>query len=277
MEKAGCDIRYNCPLTSTFGCTCVAEKAIFPRNFTAAVKAAKECEDALVLGGISNTLILNPPKEVICMRELKGIIEGGADLYVMSGESLNGAARWARMRALSGMEQLGGIPGTVGGALAGNSGCYGRQMSDITLYADVVKDGRVERIYAKDLNFSYRSCSVPGVILGVMLRLTPSDGDRIEENMRVWQAMRAATQPGRPSLGCTFKKCGEVSCAYYIEKAGYKGYAIQGAQVSEKHAGFIVNTGTATAANYYDLAEKVRTGVKKFCGITPEYEINIIK
>ena len=112
-----------------------------------------------------------------------------------------------------------------------------------------------------------------GLILGVMLRLTPSDREKIQEDMRVWQALRASTQPGRPSLGCTFKRHGDISAAYYIEEAGYKGVSVGGAQVSEKHAGFIVNTGAGTAREYFELAEKIRAGVL----VPLEYEISIIR
>lgn len=274
LKKCGCAIKRDCRLKSSFGDEFTVKTAVFPSDFTAAAKAAKACGGAVYLGGITNTLVLGDIDIAVCMRGMKGIIDGERDLYVMAGESLASVCRWAQMRGLSGMEQLCGIPGTVGGAAAGNSGCYGREISDVLVYADVAAGGRIERLYAKDIDFSYRRSSLKGagLILGVMLRLTPSDGNKIEEDMRVWQALRASTQPGRPSLGCTFKKCGDISSAYYIEQAGFKGTAVGGAQVSEKHAGFIVNTGTGTARDYYELAEKVRAGVP----LPLEYEIEII-
>ena len=274
LQKYGCSVKTNARLKSAFGDTFTVQTAVFPSNFTAAAQAAKACKGAVYLGGITNTLVLEDIPLAVCMGGMKGIIDGERDIYVMGGESLSAACGWAKMRALSGMEQLCGIPGTAGGAAAGNSGCFGREMSDLIVYADVAIGGRVERVYAKDVSFSYRHSSLKGLILGVMLRLTPSSGEKIEEDMRVWRALRASTQPGRPSLGCTFKKCGEVSSAYYIEKSGFKGMTEGGAQVSEKHAGFIVNTGTATARDYYTLAEKVRAGT-----VSPhplEYEINIL-
>ena len=213
LKKCGCAIKRDCRLKSSFGDEFTVKTAVFPSDFTAAAKAAKACRGAVYLGGITNTLVLGDIDIAVCMRGMKGIIDGERDLYVMAGESLSSVCRWARMRGLSGMEQLCGIPGTVGGAAAGNSGCYGREISDVLVYADVAAGGRIERLYAGDIDFSYRRSSLKGagLILGIMLRLTPSDGNKIEEDMRVWQALRASTQPGRPSLGCTFKKCGDIS------------------------------------------------------------------
>ena len=275
LKKCGCDVRQNCRIKSAFGDEFTVNTAVFPADFTAAAKAAKACKGAVYLGGVTNTLVLDDIELAVCMGKMKGIIDGERDIYVMGGESLSAACKWAGMRALSGMEQLCGIPGTVGGAAAGNSGCYGREISDIFVYADVAAGGRIERIYAKDAGFSYRKSALKGagLILGVMLRLTSSDREKIQEDMRVWQALRASTQPGRPSLGCTFKRHGDISAAYYIEEAGYKGVSVGGAQVSEKHAGFIVNTGAGTAREYFELAEKIRAGVL----VPLEYEISIIR
>ena len=114
LKKCGCAIKRDCRLKSSFGDEFTVKTAVFPSDFTAAAKAAKACGGAVYLGGITNTLVLGDIDIAVCMRGMKGIIDGERDLYVMAGESLASVCRWARMRGLSGMEQLCGIPGTVG-------------------------------------------------------------------------------------------------------------------------------------------------------------------
>ena len=278
LRAHGCDVRKNYSASCTYGSKFMVRTAVFPRDFTAAVKAEEVCRGACFLGGASNVLPLGELPLAVFTGGVRGMIANGRTLYVMGGEKLSSVCRYACALELSGMEQLCGIPGSIGGAAAGNSGCFGREMSDITLYVDVSVGGRVERVYAKDAGFAYRACALKGrgLIVGAMLELAPGDREKIEENMRVWQSVRASSQPGRPSLGSTFKRAGDISAAYYIEKDGFKGARQGGAQVSEQHAGFIVNTGGGTAEDYYILAEKVRAGAEKRLGVKLEYEVDIV-
>ena len=279
LQKCGCDVCRGRLMRCAYGSSFTVGTAVMPRDHYAALQAEKLCRDAPVLGGASNTLPLKDIPLAIVTENFRGIIPGGAELYVYGGQSLHSVCAFAAAAGLSGIEELCGIPGSIGGAAAGNSGCFGRELSDVLVYADVGSGGRAERVYAKDAGFSYRKSALKekGLILGVMLRLTPSDSEKIRKSMELWQKARAASQPGRPSLGSTFKKVGSISAAEYIEKAGFKGAREGGAQVSPKHAGFIVNTGGGSAEDYFVLAEKVRAGVEKSAGVLLDYEIEILK
>ena len=217
LKKCGCVIKRDCRLKSSFGDEFTVKTAVFPSDFTAAAKAAKACRGAVYLGGITNTLVLGDIDIAVCMRGMKGIIDGERDLYVMAGESLSSVCRWARMRGLSGMEQLCGIPGTVGGAAAGNSGCYGREISDVLVYADVAAGGRIERLYAGDIDFSYRRSSLKGagLILGVMLRLTPSDGNKIEEDISILESRRNRIYDNLNAIPVHYRKTEIIRYIYH--------------------------------------------------------------
>ena len=256
LQKCGCDVCRGRLMRCAYGSSFTVGTAVMPRDHYAALQAEKLCRDAPVLGGASNTLPLKDIPLAIVTENFRGIIPGGAELYVYGGQSLHSVCAFAAAAGLSGIEELCGIPGSIGGAAAGNSGCFGRELSDVLVYADVGSGGRAERVYAKDAGFSYRKSALKekGLILGVMLRLTPSDPEKIRKRMELWQKARAA-----------------------IEKAGFKGAREGGAQVSPKHAGFIVNTGGGSAEDYFVLAEKVRAGVKKSAGVLLDYEIEILK
>ena len=160
LQKCGCDVCRGRLMRCAYGSSFTVGTAVMPRDHYAALQAEKLCRDAPVLGGASNTLPLKEIPLAIVTEHFRGIIPGGAELYVYGGQSLHSVCAFAAAAGLSGIEELCGIPGSIGGAAAGNSGCFGRELSDVLVYADVGSGGRAERVYAKDAGFSYRKSAL---------------------------------------------------------------------------------------------------------------------
>ena len=220
---------------------------------------------------------------VIQLAENQGEIErlSERELYAQSGATLVQLARTARDSGLSGLEFAGGIPGAVGGGIAMNAGAYGGEMKDATAWVDVL-DGQLElrRLTPEDCDFSYRhSAFLDGkdIILGAAFRLTPESGEVISQRMEEYKAKRVATQPlNYPSAGSTFKRPAAGIAAKMIDEAGLKGYTVGGAQVSEKHAGFVINRGGATCSDVLKLMDHVQTVVEERTGVRLEPEVRIV-
>lgn len=220
---------------------------------------------------------------VIQLAENQGTIErlSPRELYAQSGATLVQLARTARDSGLSGLEFAGGIPGAVGGGIAMNAGAYGGEMKDVTAWVDVL-DGQLElrRLTPEDCDFSYRhSAFLDGedIILGAAFRLTPESGEVISQRMEEYKAKRVATQPlNYPSAGSTFKRPAAGIAAKMIDEAGLKGYTVGGAQVSEKHAGFVINRGGATCSDVLKLMDHVQTVVEERTGVRLEPEVRIV-
>lgn len=220
---------------------------------------------------------------VIQLAENQGTIErlSPRKLYAQSGATLVQLARTARDSGLSGLEFAGGIPGAVGGGIAMNAGAYGGEMKDVTAWVDVL-DGQLElrRLTPEDCDFSYRhSAFLDGedIILGAAFRLTPESGEVISQRMEEYKAKRVAAQPlNYPSAGSTFKRPAAGIAAKMIDEAGLKGYTVGGAQVSEKHAGFVINRGGATCSDVLKLMDHVQTVVEERTGVRLEPEVRIV-
>ncbi len=220
---------------------------------------------------------------VIQLAENQGTIErlSPRELYAQSGATLVQLARTARDSGLSGLEFAGGIPGAVGGGIAMNAGAYGGEMKDVTAWVDVL-DGQLElrRLNPGDCDFSYRhSAFLDGkdIILGAAFRLTPESGEVISQRMEEYKAKRVAAQPlNYPSAGSTFKRPAAGIAAKMIDEAGLKGYTVGGAQVSEKHAGFVINRGGATCSDVLKLMDHVQAVVEERTGVRLEPEVRIV-
>ena len=183
----------------------------------------------------------------------------------------------ARDAGLAGLEFLRGIPGTVGGAVAMNAGAYGRDVADCLVEATiVVRDGSIETVSAADLGFSYRHSTLPegAIVVEALFAATPGDRIVIAAEMDRIAAEREASQPLRSRTGgSTFKNpLGQKAWAL-IDAAGCRGLRRGGAQVSEKHTNFLINTGDATSADIEALGEEVRARVLAHSGVTLEWEI----
>jgi UDP-N-acetylmuramate dehydrogenase len=201
------------------------------------------------------------------------------DRFVRVGGGAPGiaVASAARDASLAGLEFLRGIPGTAGGAVRMNAGAYGRDVADILVEATVVRrDGRIETLSAAELGFSYRHSALPDgdVVVEAVFRGTPGDKVAITAEMDRIAAEREASQPLRSRTGgSTFKNPPGHKAWALVDAAGCRGLRLGGAQVSDKHTNFLLNTGDATSADIEALGEEVRRRVKAQSGVDLEWEI----
>jgi len=212
---------------------------------------------------------------------------GFADVRVDGEHIIAGAAaldatvaRVARDAGLTGLEFLSGIPGTIGGGLRMNAGAYGREFKDVLVSARVVdRAGRLFKVDAADLGLSYRHSDAPADWMFVDAVLEARSGDRkaIGQCMEAIRERREASQPIRGRTGgSTFANPDACKAWELIDKAGCRGLRLGGAQVSEQHCNFLINTGTATAADLEALGETVRARVKAASGIDLRWELRRI-
>lgn len=196
------------------------------------------------------------------------------------GAALTKLALFAAEKGLGGLEFAYGIPGTVGGALVMNAGAYGGEMKDVAAETELLDEALVKRVLrGAEQGFGYRKSGFgpEAVILRTRLRLTADEPTAIRARMRTLMEKRKASQPlEKPSAGSAFKRPEAGYAAALIDEAGLKGLSVGGAQVSEKHAGFVVNTGGATAEDVKRLLELVRQRVLAASGILLEPEIRLL-
>jgi UDP-N-acetylmuramate dehydrogenase len=186
----------------------------------------------------------------------------------------------AGTEGLKDLDFLSGIPGTIGGALRMNAGCYGTEIQDVLITAFVLDSkGILHSLTPQELGFSYRHCGIPTnwVFIGARLRAKPGDKKAIQDRLAQIAKERERTQPIRTRTGgSTFANPNGKKAWELIDQAGCRGLIIGGAQVSEKHCNFLINTGTATAQDLEDLGETVRERVLKCSGVTLRWEIQRI-
>lgn len=238
-----------------------------------------------ILGAGSNLLISDTglPGLVINTRRLRGIhLEEDGRLWVAAGEPLAKLALIVAARGWSGLEWARGIPGTVGGAVFMNAGAHAAAMEDIFLEAVALDDqGELRTLQASDLNFSYRFSLLqhhPWVITGAWLQLEPGHDRQtvIDQTQRNWE-QRRTTQPYHlPSCGSVFRNPKPYAAGWLIEQSGLKGFQIGGAQVSEQHANFILNTSKATAADIYELIRVIQTKVYQEWSLILHPEVRLL-
>jgi UDP-N-acetylmuramate dehydrogenase len=205
----------------------------------------------------------------------------GPDGIVAGAAALDAAvAEHAAAASLAGLEFLSGIPGTIGGAVAMNAGAYGHEIADVLDWAEIVtRDGRLLRLHAAALGFAYRHSALPegAIVVRARLRAAPGDPAAIAARMANISDTRAATQPVRARTGgSTFRNPPGAKAWALIDQAGCRGLVRGGAQVSDKHANFLLNTGSATAADIEGLGEEVRRRVLAATGVALEWEIRRI-
>ncbi len=203
--------------------------------------------------------------------------------YILAGASVSLAklAVEAKNAELSGLEFASGIPGSLGGAIFMNAGAYGGEMKDVIAEVSYIdSDGSVKTVSGAECDFGYRRSMFSDgdkIIISAKLTLKKGSKDEIIATMRDLNARRKEKQPLEyPSAGSTFKRPEGHFAGALIEEAGLKGFAIGGAQVSKKHAGFVVNTGNATAKDVMDLIAYVQKTVKEKHGVDLEPEVKII-
>ena len=234
-----------------------------------------------VLGG-TNLLIRDRGIRgvVVSLAKLRAIKEEpGHVLYAEGGVGMPTLIGHAIRRSLSGLEWAAGIPGTVAGCVVMNAGTRLGEMSSAVKGVRLVSAaGRVVDCPASAIEFTYRRARLPrGIVVGVWLQLKAGSRETIERVVKDYLKYRRDTQPlAMPSAGCVFKNSPKDSAGRLIETAGLKGARVGDAQVSEKHANFIINRGAARAADVVALIKKVRREVERCTGATLDLELKIV-
>lgn len=237
-----------------------------------------------VLGNGSNLLVSDEGYRGLVLqlyRNFNDIQVNGETITVQSGAMLAAVARTAYQTGLTGLEFASGIPGTIGGAVVMNAGAYGGEMKNVLKEVTVLtKEGEVLVIPAKALELGYRTSVIPKngwIVLGAVLQLEKGDQEQILARMEELKEQRITKQPlDLPSAGSTFKRPEGYFAGKLIMDAGLRGFTVGGAQVSEKHCGFVVNRGNATAADVWELICEVKRRVKEMTGVELEPEVKLL-
>jgi len=263
---------------------------VFPESEEELIQAVRLLHKSgivpLLIGNGSNMLPSDTPIDRVAIKTQDGVshlerLEGNA-IYASAGTRLSRLATFAREEGLTGLEFAHGIPGTLGGAIFMNAGAYGGEMAGVVRRVHYLDKDLVRQVAElDDCAFSYRHSrfsDTKELILGAELTLTPGDPAEIGARMAELAEKRRMSQPlDLPSGGSTFKRPKTGYAAAMIDEAGLKGYTVGGAQVSEKHAGFVVNCGGATCADVLAVMKHVEETVFARTGIRLEAEIEQIK
>lgn len=205
----------------------------------------------------------------------------GQKLIVGAGNKISEVAQKLLREELSGFEELSGIPGTIGGAIKMNAGAHGKEIKDVIECVTVMKpNGDIEEVLNKDLEFEYRSSNIQKnkyIVLEAKFILQKGTSEDIKKKMDEYKKYRIEKQPIEyPSAGSTFKRGDGYITAKLIDDAGLKGYTIGGAKVSEKHAGFVINKGGATAKEILQLIQYIKDTIKEKFGVDIALEVEVI-
>ncbi|MGE4319590.1 MAG: UDP-N-acetylmuramate dehydrogenase [Deferribacterales bacterium] len=239
-------------------------------------------KEIIILGGGYNVLVHDSGVKgmVINTAGLNGyIVRDGDSVYAGAGVSIDSLAEWTCENGLKGLEDMSGIPGTVGGAVKMNAGAFTQEIKDSAVEIDMMSlDGGTYRVKGADAGFGYRRAdNLKGVVLGAVFRLEEADREELKKRRTDILAKRQEKQPlDFPSCGSVFKRPEGNYAGTLIEQCGLKGYRIGGAVVSEKHANFILNIDNATSSDIYNLICHVKETVKEQTGITLEQEVRLI-
>lgn len=236
-----------------------------------------------VLGNASNLIVKDGGIEGLTMilTRLNRITVTGNQVTAQAGAAYIETTKVARDHSLTGLEFAAGIPGSIGGAIFMNAGAYGGETQNVVSKATIMlPDGTIEELTNQQLDFGYRHSSVQdnhGVVLDATFDLQPGDKTVITAKMDDLNARRAAKQPlDLPSCGSVFKRPKGYFAGKLIHDAGLQGYTSGGAQVSKKHAGFIVNIDHGTGTDYINVIHHVQKTVKEKFGVSLETEVRII-
>lgn len=272
-------------LHTTFRIGGAADLLITVRNTGELQTAVNACKEAavpvMILGNGSNLLVSDDGVEgaVITLDgDFKEITVDGCEISSGAGAKLSRLCAVAYENGLSGLEFAYGIPGSVGGAIYMNAGAYGGEMKDVALSVTALTaDGEIRELPAEDLQLGYRTSVFKtngDIILYSKYKLHTGDKDAIKARMDDVMNRRKSKQPLEyPSAGSVFKRPEGAFAGTLIEQCGLKGKTVGGAQVSEKHAGFIINIGGATCDDVMTLVRLVQENVKEQTGYTLEREI----
>ena len=237
-----------------------------------------------VLGNGSNLLVGDKGYRGVIIqlyKEMSAITVEGTKVRAQAGALLSRIGNVALEAKLTGFEFASGIPGTVGGAVVMNAGAYGGETKDILDSATVLtQDGEVLTLYNSELELGYRTSIIAKkgyVVLEAVYQLEKGDKDAIRARMDELKTQRVTKQPLEfPSAGSTFKRPEGYFAGKLIQDAGLRGFTVGGAQVSDKHCGFVINKGDATAADVKALIEQVSDKVMQEFGVKLEPEVKIL-
>lgn len=231
--------------------------------------------------GISGLVILNRARTVSFRHNGLGIV-----CSVDSGMNLSSLARQCIGKGLSSLEWAVGVPGTIGGAVVGNAGANGEDMSNILLGVSIWQPGHGVRVYSNDeMEYAYRDSVLKRdqhksrtrrVVLSAELQLTPESVDVLSARAGAFTAQRKQTQPGGASMGSMFKNPENYYAGYLIENAGLKGFQVGNARISEKHANFFVSDGDTTSEDIRALIAEAWNSVNEQFGVEMELEVELI-
>ena len=237
-----------------------------------------------ILGNGSNLLVSDQGYRGVVIQLWKNVSDIRVEsclIHAKAGASLAKIAAEALEEGLTGMEFAAGIPGTLGGAVVMNAGAYGGEMKDILKEVLVMdQQGRIFTLEKKDLKLGYRTSAVKEkgyIVLAAVLELRPGDREEIRKLMEDLKQKRVEKQPlDLPSAGSTFKRPEGYFAGKLIMDAGLRGFSVGGAQVSEKHCGFVVNTGGASASDVLTLIREVQKRVREKFGVELETEVKFL-
>lgn len=260
-------------------------KAESTENIISAIDIAKKYnKQYIITGNGSNILVKDGGIDGIVINignEMSKIKCDGTKIYAQAGAMLSALATAAADEELTGLEFASGIPGTVGGAVFMNAGAYDGEIKDVIEYADVIdSEGNTHRLTKDELELSYRHSVIAEknmIVVGAMFNLNKGIKKNITDKMADFAKRRRDKQPlNYPSAGSTFKRPEGYFAGKLIEDSGLKGKTVGGAQVSEKHAGFVVNIGNATSSDIIALMDGcIETVYNKF-GVKLEPEVRIL-
>ena len=237
-----------------------------------------------ILGNGSNLLVSDEGYHGVVIQIYKNMNQvtvDGTRIYAQAGALLSTVSKKAMESGLTGMEFASGIPGTLGGAAVMNAGAYGGEMKDILVSVTVLTDNGEQKVLkAEELNLGYRTSIIKEkgyIVLDVVLQLQVGDRDAVRNRMEELKVQRVTKQPLEyPSAGSTFKRPEGYFAGKLIEDAGLRGYRVGGAQVSEKHCGFVINTGDATTSDVVQLIHDVQNIIWNKFKIKLEPEVKFL-
>ena len=263
-----------------------------PADFFVTPKAKEEVRDVIrickeagmpyyIIGNGSNLLVSDAGYRGVIVqiyKEMNEVKVEGDLVKAQAGALLSGIAAKALGAELSGFEFASGIPGTIGGACVMNAGAYGGEMKDVLESVTVLTgEGKIIELGRNELELGYRTSVIAKkgyIVLGAVLKLERGDGEKIKTYMDELKEKRVTKQPLEyPSAGSTFKRPEGYFAGKLIEDAGLRGFQVGGAQVSEKHCGFVINRDHAAAADIMELMRQVQIRVKENSGVDLEPEV----
>lgn len=266
-----------------------------PADFFVTPKAKEEVRDVIrickeagmpyyIIGNGSNLLVSDAGYRGVIVqiyKEMNEVKVEGDLVKAQAGALLSGIAAKALGAELSGFEFASGIPGTIGGACVMNAGAYGGEMKDVLESVTVLTgEGKIIELGRNELELGYRTSVIAKkgyIVLGAVLKLERGDGEKIKTYMDELKEKRVTKQPLEyPSAGSTFKRPEGYFAGKLIEDAGLRGFRVGDAQVSEKHCGFVINRGNASAAEVMELMRQVEDKVEENSGVRLEAEVRRI-